>query len=457
MISSINPYTGKTIGRWQPFDLQLLDTTLQACCEAQYTWAETDFDRRAQALRALSVQLTAQRDELARMATLEMGKTLASAKAEIDKCAWVCDYYAQHGNTILADEAVSADDDIERLICYQPLGVVLAIMPWNFPYWQVLRFLAPAVMAGNAVVLKHASNVPGCAQAIESLCLTAGLPENLVRNLLISATDTAAVIKHPLIAAVTFTGSTKAGRQVAATAGQFLKKTVLELGGSDPYLVLDDADLELAVEKCVTSRLLNNGQSCIAAKRFIVHNSLYGDFAEAMTAAMRRQRLGDPMADDTDIGPLAREDLCQELVVQVEQSIRLGAVLMCGGGAKNGFYLPSVLSEVRPGMPAFDGELFGPVASLIRARSDEEAVSLANLSMFGLGSAVFTRDLPRGRQIARKLQSGVCAVNDFVKSDPRMPFGGIKSSGYGRELGIAGIREFTNIKSLIVSPTGVPR
>lgn len=451
MISSINPLNGEVLQTYQAFDMSLLDTVLQKSDEVQRVWSRTSIKDRAGLLRAVAAQLRSRQDELATLATQEMGKTLVSAKAEVEKCAWVCDYYADHGPAMLADENIPSDDDIQRLICYQPLGVVLAIMPWNFPYWQVFRFLAPALLAGNGAVLKHASNVPGCAHAIESVCLRAGLPEGLFRSLLIPAAKTATLIGHPLIAAVTFTGSTEAGRKIAALAGQSLKKTVLELGGSDPYLVLDDADLGLAVEKCVTSRLLNNGQSCIAAKRFIVHDSLYGEFTSAMRDAMLRLRLGDPLLDTTDIGPLAREDLCQELAAQVTESIRLGAVLVCGGVADGAFYSPTVLGEVRPGMHAFDGELFGPVASLIRARSDDEAIALANQSIYGLGSAVFSRDLQRARKVAQALQAGACAINDFVKSDPRLPFGGIKASGYGRELGVVGIREFTNIKSLVVN------
>lgn len=452
MISSINPFNGEVIQTYQAFDMSLVDTVLQTSDQLQQFWSRTPIKARADVLREMASELRRRQDDLATLATMEMGKTLASAKAEVEKCAWVCDYYADHGPVILADEVVPSEDSIERLICYQPLGVVLAIMPWNFPYWQVFRFLAPTLLAGNAAILKHASNVPGCAQAIEAVCVAAGLPEGLFRTLLVPGAKTEALIRHPLVAAVTFTGSTDAGRKVAALAGQSLKKTVLELGGSDPYLVLEDANLDLAVEKCATSRLLNNGQSCIAAKRFIVHDKLYSDFATAMRDVMLRQRLGDPLLNTTDVGPLAREDLCQALAGQVTESVRLGAVLICGGAADHAFYPPTVLGEVRPGMPAFDGELFGPVASLIRARSDEEAITLANQSIYGLGSAVFTNDLQRGRRVAQRLQAGACAINDFVKSDPRLPFGGIKASGYGRELGVAGIREFTNIKSLVINP-----
>lgn len=451
-LESINPYTGAALKRYPAFDLTLLDTVLRGSRETQQAWQQTEFATRSELLRRLAATLRKNQKQLAELATLEMGKPISSAEAEVEKCAAACEYYAEHGPSMLAHEPVASDDGAERFISYQPLGVVLAIMPWNFPYWQVFRFLAPAFMAGNAAILKHASNVSGCALAIEELCLEAGVPDGLLRTLLVGSKDAETLIAHPLISAVTFTGSTDAGRRVAACAGRHLKKTVLELGGSDAYLVLDDADLELAVEKCVTSRLLNNGQSCISAKRFIVHQSLYGDFVSEMAAAMNKKTLGDPLDPGVDLGPLARPDLRDDLLQQVNESIRLGAVLVCGGEADNGVFRPTVLSEVRPGMPAFDEELFGPVAAVIRAHSEEEAISLANQSVFGLGAGVFTRDLERGRRVALALQAGACAVNNFVQSDPQMPFGGIKDSGYGRELGSYGPREFTNIKAVVITP-----
>ncbi|MDO8910204.1 MAG: NAD-dependent succinate-semialdehyde dehydrogenase [Pseudohongiella sp.] len=454
-LSSINPFDGQALRTYTKFDLLQLDTVLQKVSAAQQQWKNTDVSVRVRLLEKLAQVLRKREQELATLATQEMGKTLVSAKAEVQKCADACDYYARHGPAYIADELIASDDNAERIISYQPLGIVLAVMPWNFPFWQVFRCLVPAFMAGNAVVLKHASNVPGCSLAIESVCLEAGAPEFLFKSLLVSGGDARALIEHPLVSAVSFTGSTDAGRKIAATAGRHLKKCVLELGGSDAYLVLEDADIDMAVEKCVTSRLLNNGQSCIAAKRFLVHNSIYGEFAEKFAAAFRLQTSGNPMLSDTDIGPLARPDLAQDLAAQVAESVRLGAVLVCGGlrvseSESDAFYPPTVLGEVRPGMPAFDEELFGPVAALIRVRSDEEAISLANHSEFGLGSGVFSRDGIRARQVAAQLQSGNCAVNDFVKSDPRMPFGGIKASGYGRELSHFGLREFTNIKSTVI-------
>jgi succinate-semialdehyde dehydrogenase/glutarate-semialdehyde dehydrogenase len=455
---SINPFNNQPLRHYPRFDLLQLDALLLAMNSAQTHWHTSTLTQRSDLLLSLARTLRQRQQELAALASTEMGKTLVSAMAEVEKCASVCDYYAAHGPAMLCEDAVLADDGVERFVSYQPLGTVLAIMPWNFPYWQVFRCLVPALMAGNAVLLKHASNVPGCALAIESVCQQAGVPAQLMRSVLVSGADASVLIAHPLVNAVSFTGSTEAGQKIAACAGHSLKKCVLELGGSDAYLVLEDADIDLAVEKCVTSRLLNNGQSCIAAKRFLVHNTVYGEFADKFALACKQQRLGDPMLADTDIGPLARADLAHSLAQQVAESVRLGAVLMCGGRSQSlsendAFFPPTVLTEVRPGMPAFDEELFGPVAALVRVRSEAEAVALANQSKFGLGAGVFTRDIARGRFIATHLlQAGNCVVNDFVKSDPRLPFGGIKASGFGRELSHFGLREFTNIKSVVVSP-----
>jgi len=450
MFSSTNPYNGEILKEYPAFPLDTLDSVLVAADAASWQWRQSATRERAAVLRQIAETLESNRDALATLTTQEMGKTLVSSKAEVEKCAMVCRFYADHGPGMLEDRHVPADEFETSFYSYQSLGVVLAIMPWNFPYWQAFRFMAPALMAGNSVVLKHASNVSGCALAIEGQLRLAGLPEGLFRTLLVSSSDVARVIEHPLVQAVTFTGSTDAGREVASTAGRALKKTVLELGGSDAYVVLSDADVDHAVEICTTSRLINNGQSCIAAKRFIVHDSIYGAFATGMTAAMNRRKLGDPMDADTDLGPLARPDLCRGVERQVEESLRLGAVLMCGGERTGNFYKPTVLTEVRPGMPAFDEEIFGPVAALVRAYSDEDAIQLANQSDFGLGAAVFTQDTAKGERIARdQLQAGCCFVNDFVKSDPRLPFGGIKSSGYGRELGEPGIHEFVNIKTVV--------
>lgn len=463
-MKSINPFNGEQFAAYTPFDLQQLGSVLEGVHSAQQQWQESEVEERVTLLHSLGSLLRERREELAVLASREMGKTLVSARAEVDKCADACDYYAEYGPAMIQDDVISGEAtgaDVKRLVTYQPLGIVLAVMPWNFPYWQVFRCLIPALMAGNAVVLKHASNVPGCAQAIAAVCRDAGMPAALFVNLLVAGSQASALIAHPLVRAVSFTGSTDAGRKIAAVAGQHLKKCVLELGGSDAYLVLDDADVDLAVEVCVTSRLLNNGQSCIAAKRFLVHDSIYAEFTKKFVATFERQRCGDPLQETTDVGPLARPDLARELDEQVTESVRLGAVVLCGGDRSalncagsdctdNAFYPPTVLSEVMPGMPAFDQEMFGPVAALVRVHNEAEAVSLANQSEFGLGSAVFSRDLLRARRVADQLQAGMCAINDFVKSDPRLPFGGIKASGYGRELTHLGLREFTNIKAISI-------
>jgi succinate-semialdehyde dehydrogenase/glutarate-semialdehyde dehydrogenase len=390
--------------------------------------------------------------ELAHSMAIEMGKPRRQGIAEAEKCAWVCDYYADNAENHLAPDFI-ATDAAKSYVAFEPLGVVLAVMPWNFPFWQVFRFAAPALMAGNAGVLKHASNVPGCAIAIEQIFSEAGFPQGNFRSLLIGSAQVQAVIEHALVRAVTLTGSTPAGKAVAAQAGAVLKKTVLELGGSDAYVVLEDADLDLAVQTCVNSRLINSGQSCINAKRFIVAAPVLGQFTEGFIATMKAKKLGDPLADETEVGPLARRDLRDEVHGQVRESIARGARVLLGGEIPPGngaYYPPTVLADVKPGMPAYDDEIFGPVAAIIGARDEEEAVRIANDSAFGLGAAVFTRDLARGERIARQLEAGSTFINSLVASDPRLPFGGIKQSGYGRELGSYGIKEFVNIKTVYV-------
>jgi succinate-semialdehyde dehydrogenase/glutarate-semialdehyde dehydrogenase len=392
--------------------------------------------------------------DYARLMALEMGKPLAQGLAEIQKCAWACEYYAQNSARFLAPETILTDA-AKSYVTFQPLGVVLAVMPWNFPFWQVFRFAAPTLMAGNAAVLKHASNVSGCALAIETLLRDAGLPPALFRTLLLSSAKMSAVIEHPLIRAVTLTGSTPAGQAVASCAGKLLKKTVLELGGSDPYLVLEDADLESTVATCVTARLINGGQSCIAAKRFVVVEAIREPFESLMVQQMQTRTMGDPMQQGVELGPLARYDLRQELHQQVQRCIQAGARLLLGGIIAHGpgaFYPPTILTDVKPGMPAYDDEIFGPVAAIIPVKDETEAIRVANDSRFGLGAAVFTSDMERGERIAaEQLEAGCCFVNAFVKSDPRLPFGGIKQSGYGRELSAFGIREFVNIKTVYVA------
>jgi succinate-semialdehyde dehydrogenase/glutarate-semialdehyde dehydrogenase len=384
---------------------------------------------------------------------VEMGKVLREGIAEIEKCAWVCDYYAVNAENFLENEIFETDFS-KSYVSYQPLGTILAVMPWNFPFWQVFRFAAPTLMAGNTAVLKHASNVPGCSVAIEDLFREAGFPENAFRSLLIKSNQVEAVIKHRAVKGVSLTGSTPAGKSVASIAGNALKKCVLELGGSDPYLILEDADLKSAAEICSAGRLLNAGQSCIGAKRFIVIDKVYSEFLEYFTHEMNNAVFGDPCDSETTMGPLARTNLRDELHQQVADSVQKGAEVVIGGAIperKGAYYPPTILENVKPGMPAYDEELFGPVASVIRVKDEKEAIRVANDTVFGLGAAVFTKDVKRGERIAEtQLQAGCCFVNDFVKSDPRLPFGGIKESGFGRELSSHGIKEFMNVKTVVL-------
>lgn len=454
-IASINPATGETTRTYEEMPAAVVDRAVEAAHAAFLKWRETGFDERAARLRAAARLLRERRRAYAELMTCEMGKVLAGGLSEADKCASACDFYAEHAAAFLAPEPVVTEAS-RSYVAFEPLGVVLAVMPWNFPFWQVFRFAAPALMAGNAGLLKHASNVPGCAVAIEELLRDAGFPDGLFRALLIPshpAVHVERMIEHPHVTAVTLTGSTPAGRAVAGKAGAVLKKTVLELGGSDAYLILEDADLDAAVATCVDSRLINSGQSCIAAKRFLIPRRLAADVERRFVAAMRAKVVGDPMREGTDVGPLARRDLRDQLHEQVEASRRAGARCLLGGELPPGpgaFYPPTVLADVAPGMPAYEEELFGPVAALIPVAGEDDAVRVANDSVFGLGAAVFTRDARRGEAVARRLEAGCCFVNDLVRSDPRLPFGGIKQSGYGRELGPFGIREFVNIKTVYV-------
>ncbi|MGA8261000.1 MAG: NAD-dependent succinate-semialdehyde dehydrogenase [Arenicellales bacterium] len=452
-ITSINPANESVAGSYEQMSDSEAAQILEDCNRTWLEWKQTDFAHRSALMKKAANILRERKKRYARIMTDEMGKTLASAEAEVEKCAWVCDYYAENAQSFLSSEIVKTDAS-ESFVCYRPIGIVLAVMPWNFPFWQVFRFAAPALMAGNAGVLKHASNVFGSALAIEEVFRDAGFPGQLFRSLLIGSAQVDKIIENEHVKAVTLTGSTPAGRAVAGKAGEMLKKTVLELGGSDAYVVLEDADLDSASTTCVNSRLINAGQSCIAAKRFIVVEKVHDEFVESFVSKMGAKRMGDPTDPSTDLGPQARMDLRDELHSQVEDSIRQGAKCLLGGKipeGKGAFYPPTVLSEVQPGMPAYDEELFGPVASIIRARDEKDAVRIANDSPFGLGSAVFTSDPARGRRIAElELEAGSAFVNEFVKSDPRLPFGGIKTSGYGRELSAFGIREFVNIKTVYI-------
>jgi len=453
-IEAINPSTGDVIATYEETPPAAVGQIIDAAHEAFLDWRRKSFAERAEPMRKAAAILRNEAQDFARLMAREMGKPVRDGVAEAQKCALGCDFYAENAERFLAREAV-ATDARTSYVTFNPLGVVLAVMPWNFPFWQVFRFAAPGLMAGNAAVLKHASNVPGCALAIEDVFHRAGFPENLFRTLMISSRQVEAVIEHPLVRAATLTGSGDAGKAVARKAGELLKKTVLELGGSDPYLVLEDADLELAAAVCTKGRLVNSGQSCIAAKRFIVIDKVRRPFEELFVQKMAAAKMGDPLREDTEVGPQARHDLRDGLHRQVEQSIAKGARCILGGSVpagKGAFYPPTVLTDVRKGMPAYEEELFGPVASVIAAQDENEAIAIANDSVFGLGGAVLTRDLARGERIAADLiESGCVFVNDSVKSDARLPFGGVKESGYGRELSAYGIKEFVNIKTVYVA------
>lgn len=453
MLTSTNPATGDTIATYDEHTADEVVRFVAQAHDQHRAWRRTSFEHRAAVLRATADRLEGRRGELAELMAREMGKPIAGGRSEVDKCAAACRYYADHGAEHLADVAIDAGR-VRSYVHHEPLGVVLAVMPWNFPLWQVFRFAAPALLAGNAGLLKHASNVTGCSLVIEELFAEGGAPEGLFRSLKIGSKDVEAVLEHDLVRAATLTGSVAAGSAVAGTAGRLLKKTVLELGGSDPYVVLADADIEAAAKTSATSRLINSGQSCIAAKRFVVVDEVHDDFVEAFLAEMAAAVVGDPMDEATTVGPQAQVHLRDDLHEQVERSLAEGAELSLGGQKPAGpgaFYPPTVLTEVRPEMVAGSEELFGPVAAVLRATDTDDAIRIANHTTFGLGAAVFTADLAEGERIAAtELEAGCCFVNDLVASDPRLPFGGIKGSGYGRELSHLGIREFVNAKTVAV-------
>jgi succinate-semialdehyde dehydrogenase/glutarate-semialdehyde dehydrogenase len=452
-MQSVNPATGAVLRDYPEHSAQEIAATLSRAETAFVSWRSVPFAERSVLMRRAGANLRERRDDHAALMTAEMGKTFAAAKAEAEKCALCCDFYAGHAEAFLAPEVVATDAS-RSLVRYDPLGPVLAVMPWNFPYWQVIRFAAPALMAGNVGLLKHASNVPGCALAIEAIFRDAGFPSGCFQTLMIGSRAVEGVIVHPVVKAVTLTGSEPAGMAVAAAAGRALKKSVLELGGSDPFIILEDADIQAAARTAAQARCINNGQSCIAAKRFIVVEAAAEAFEEAFLGAMNALRVGDPMDPSTDVGPMARVDLLEELHAQVERSVATGAVLRLGGkrlGEEGAFYPPTVLTGVKPGMAAFDEETFGPVAAVIRAKDEQDAIALANRSPFGLGASLWTKDLRRGEALAAQIESGSVFINGMVKSDPRLPFGGVKRSGYGRELSAFGIREFVNIKTVWIA------
>ncbi|MGB5306012.1 MAG: NAD-dependent succinate-semialdehyde dehydrogenase [Gammaproteobacteria bacterium] len=449
-IKSINPADGNTLKLVDAFSSSQLEEALAQSARAVVTWRSQTIGARAALMETVATVIRSRSEELARIITLEMGKPVSEARAEIEKCAWVCEYYAQEGPGFMADEIIASDAG-RSLVSWEPLGAVLAIMPWNFPFWQVFRFAAPALVAGNTGLLKHASSVPQCALAIESIFSEAGVPPGVFRTLLIPSSMMSDVISDARVQAVTLTGSEAAGRLVAANAGAHIKKTVLELGGSDAFIVLADADLDLAVENAITSRFLNCGQSCIAAKRIILVAGIADEFVRRFRQGVEALVMGDPLDERTQLGPLARRDLRDELHRQVVDSLAAGAVAVTGCSPEGGpgfYYQASILDHVQPGMRAYGEELFGPVASVIRADDEADAVRIANDSRFGLGGSVWTRDSARGERVARQLECGCAFVNGMVKSDPRLPFGGIKHSGYGRELARLGMHEFVNAKTI---------
>ncbi len=451
-INTINPTTEAPLKAYRIASKAQISRVIQQAGKAFGGWRRTSISARAACMRSAAMQLRRGIHEYAELMALEMGKPLSQGRAECEKCAVTCDYFAENAERFLAREPVPTDSE-KCFVSFQPLGVILAIMPWNFPFWQVFRCAVPALMAGNVVILKPALNVAGCGLAIQQIFESCGLP-GMFNTLLIEPEQISALIENAAIRAVTLTGSVRAGKAVAAQSGMSLKKTVLELGGSDPYVILEDCDLEKTVETCVTSRLTNSGQSCISAKRFIEMKTIRLKFEELFVARMNQETMGDPLDPATTVGPLARRDLRQELHSQVRRSVAGGAKLLAGGKIpkRTGwFYPPTILTNVRKGMPAYTEETFGPVAAIIPAKNEAEAIRLANDSAFGLGAAVFTGDSERGERVAtEKLEAGSCFVNEMVRSDPRLPFGGIKQSGYGRELGVFGIREFVNIKTVCV-------
>ena len=453
-IQSINPTSGEVIATYEEHSDAEVEGILEASSRAFSDWRRTPIEKRGELLSRAADVLEARKEELAILMAEEMGKPIAGGRAEVEKCAWVCRYYAEHGAAFLADEHIEAGRT-KSFVHYEPLGPVLAVMPWNFPFWQVFRFAAPALMAGNTGLLKHSANVTGCAMAIEDIFASAGFPEGCFKTLIISSSRVAGVIEQPAVVAVTVTGSDAAGRAVASKAGSVLKKSVLELGGSDPSIILEDADLDLAADSCSTGRLINSGQSCIAAKRFIVHEAVYDEWLERFTTAMAAAKVGDPLDPSVTVGPMARIDLRDELHDQVRRSVDGGAELHLGGVVPEGegaFYPPTILTEVSPRTPAYREELFGPVAAVIKVSSEEEAIQVANDTDFGLGAAIYTQDLERGERLAAEfIEAGAVFVNAIVASDPRLPFGGIKTSGYGRELSEMGIKEFVNAKTVVVA------
>jgi succinate-semialdehyde dehydrogenase/glutarate-semialdehyde dehydrogenase len=457
-ITSVNPATDQILATFEPHTSDQIDEALGQAQDAFLAWRGRSLAQRAVPMRRLATVLRERADRYAKLMSQEMGKPITEARAEIEKCAWNCEFYAEHAELFLADLPTTSNARTSY-VSFEPLGIVLAVMPWNYPFWQVIRFAAPALMAGNAAVLKHASNVPQSALAIEEAIRDAGFPEGLFKTLLLVGGAVEPIIADHRIRAVTLTGSSATGSQIAQAAGRALKKTVLELGGSDPFIVLADADIANAATTGVRARNQNTGQSCIAAKRFLLEADIADDFERRFVEGVKALRIGDPLDAQTQIGPLARPDLRENLERQVKESVRMGARVVAGGkrwGERGAFYTPTVLTDVTPDMPVFAEETFGPVAALVRVADADAAIDLANSSEYGLGATLWTRDIARAEKIARRIESGQVFINGMVASDPRLPFGGVKNSGYGRELSAFGIREFTNIKTVWIGPAQDP-
>lgn len=452
-MKTINPTNGEVAELYKDHSWVEIDEKIRQSQSAFKTWRRFSYEERAVRVSTAAKILKRERPALARLMADEMGKPIKQGEGEIDKCAWLCDFFAREGGNYLSDLAVPTDAQ-KSFVHFQPLGVVLAVMPWNFPFWQVFRCAVPILLAGNTMILKHASNVSGSSLKIESIFKEAGFPTGSLNSVLTGSETVGKIIEHECVQAVTVTGSVQAGKAIAAKAGEMMKKTVLELGGNDAYIILEDADLGAAAATCAASRLINGGQSCVSAKRFIVLEGVFERFAKLFVEKMSGQHMGSPLEEGTTLGPLARHDLRDQLHDQVKASVRMGAKVLLGGEIPPGpgaFYPATVLSDVTTGMPAYHEEFFGPVASLIRVKDEAEAIHVANDTNFGLGAAVFTGDIKRGERIAaEEIEAGCCFVNDFVKSDPRLPFGGIRHSGYGRELSVFGIREFVNVKTVYI-------
>lgn len=453
MIETYNPATGKLLAKYKDHSPEEISGLISKAHKAYMEWQIVPMKKRSELMRNAAGILINKKSGFAELMALEMGKPIKQGIAEAEKCAWVCNYYADNAESQLSDDIIETEFS-KSYACFRPLGLVLAIMPWNFPFWQVFRFAAPALMAGNGGLLKHSRNTMGCAIEIDNIFRGAGFPEGLFTTLVIGSSPVQSVIEHELVSAVTLTGSTPVGSKVASQAGKMIKKAVMELGGSDPYIILKDADIEKAAEACAVGRLINSGQSCIAAKRFIVEKDILSEFESQLKNKMEKYQMGDPLDESNNIGPQARKDLQLDLDRQTKSSVNKGAKLLLGGVIPDSpgyYYPPTILTNVTPGMAAFDEETFGPIAAIIPAENEADAVNLANMTEFGLGAAIFTNDLEKGEYLAKyEIHAGSCFVNDFVRSDPRLPFGGIKGSGYGRELASYGIKEFVNIKTVCV-------